>query len=232
MRWLGLACVLALVATNAVGASIRFRPAVNLGRPEVTLGDVADLAGLPPTLRGRASSLVVGRLDRSSEARLSADALAARARALMPALAPWLAPASGAKMIDVRVWPDQAMRAPLLTTCLRATRTVAAGEVGSVADFAPVACTGGAAQRAFRYDTAIGALRVERRLEAGEVVSGAPRAALAAITPGQPLYLSARVGPVEVVRQVRAVQSARQGEALFVRADDGSVFSARGPIAP
>jgi hypothetical protein len=234
MGRLGLAFLLALFGADAVAEGIEFRPAVNLDRPQVRLGDVADLAPLPPALRPKASSLIVGWLDRGAEARFSANEVAARARALMPALGPWLPPelASGAQTIDVRLRSDRTEQDFVLATCLRAMRTVAAGDVGSVADFTPVACTGRASQRAFRYDTAIGALRVERRLEAGEVVWGAPRAALVIVTPGEPLYLSARVGPVEVVRQVRAVQSAKQGEALFVRADDGSVFAARGPTAP
>src|SRR5580658_9654320 len=101
MRGLGLAFVVAFLGANAVAEGIPFRPAVILSRPQVTLGDVANLSLLPPALRPKASSLIVGWLDRGAEARFSANEVAARARALMPALGPWLPPelASGAQTI-------------------------------------------------------------------------------------------------------------------------------------
>ena len=54
-----------------------------------SLGDVAELANVPPTVRARAAPLVIAR-DRKAAA-WSHRYLASRARALMPALGPWLA---------------------------------------------------------------------------------------------------------------------------------------------
>lgn len=55
---------------------------------QIRLGDVADLRALPQTMRLRASALELAQSPRNKAWRHSD--LAARARALMPALGPWL----------------------------------------------------------------------------------------------------------------------------------------------
>jgi flagella basal body P-ring formation protein FlgA len=48
-----------------------------------------------------------------------------------------------------------------------------------------------------------------------------------AIEPGQKLTLTAHAGPAVIERPVIALQEARKGDArLFVKTDDGEVFSA------
>lgn len=52
------------------------------------------------------------------------------------------------------------------------------------------------------------------------------------VATGQRLYVTARSGPVAVERQVRALQSARPGQSVFVQAEDGTVFAVPAPEAP
>ena len=75
-------------AAAAQPGAIAFREVLELPQAALRLGDVADMAEVPPELRARASALV---LARGREARVwSHRYLAARARSLMPALGPWL----------------------------------------------------------------------------------------------------------------------------------------------
>lgn len=116
--------------------------------------------------------------------------------------------------------------------CLRVVRPVASGETVVLADVSPTSCEDGV-ERAFRIDPRWRTLTAVRDLQPGEVLSGAPSSTLAAVRPGDRLFLSIRVGPVTVEREVEAVQAARAGEAVFVRGADGRVFQAPAPeIAP
>lgn len=49
----------------------------------------------------------------------------------------------------------------------------------------------------------------------------------APVRPGETISLTTRAGPVRVARDVEALQAARAGQRLFVRAADGTVMSVR-----
>jgi hypothetical protein len=101
-----------------------------------------------------------------------------------------------------------------------------AGAVPTASDFAPAKCEAIRAASPFRYDVKIGAARSERDIQRGETVAAIPEFALAAVRPGQRLYIKTRTGPVTVQREVKAFQPAMPSRALFVEAADGTVFSA------
>jgi hypothetical protein len=117
---------------------------------------------------------------------------------------------------------------PPAGTCLKLVHPMAAGSFAMAADLAEAACT--APKRAgFRYDAAARAVRAVRDLRQDEVVEAVPASLLAGARPGQVLTLSVRIGAVLVARNVVALQPARPGERLFVRAEDGKVFTALCP---
>jgi hypothetical protein len=214
-----------LAAFPAATAPLTFRQAAKVDRRQIGLADVADLSSLPPELRRGASQLVVAALrPEEDQASLPAQRLAERARALMPALDPWLGDTS-AHQVSVRYVGPATLGAPprLSAGCRRVLTPLAPGAIPLASDFEPAACEG--ARIAFRYDPASGVARSLRDLQAGEVVVALPDSAVAGLRPGARLHLQTHVGPVRVDRTVEAVLPTRRGEAMFVRASDGVVFA-------
>lgn len=120
-----------------------------------------------------------------------------------------------------------ALPAPGGPACMRATHTLAAGAVATAEDFLPVACGDTKPASGLRYDAAQHAARLVRSLQPGDVVAAVPAALLATVRPGDTLYVQVHVGPVVVQREVQALQAAKPGQKLFVRAANGTVMSAR-----
>jgi flagella basal body P-ring formation protein FlgA len=116
--------------------------------------------------------------------------------------------------------------APTQGACMRPVRDIAAGTPLAARDFEHADCPAKAPRAAFSYDARRGAARASRDIAAGEAVAALPAFALADVSPGQKLYVSVRVGPVVVEREVEALQSGRAGGRIFVKGSDGRVFSA------
>lgn len=72
-------------------------------------------------------------------------------------------------------------------------------------------------------------VRITAELPLPETPALRPRAkpVVPEIRAGDPLTVSIRVGPVEVQRDVEALQDARAGQQLFVRTQSGTVLTAR-----
>jgi len=109
--------------------------------------------------------------------------------------------------------------------CLRLAAPLAAGEVALRADVAPAACPAERAAPAFHYDSLGHTVRAVRDLAAGEVVPAVPVSLLAAVRPGQKLFVTARIGAATVAREVTALRAARAGEPVLVRGAGGDVFT-------
>ena len=111
--------------------------------------------------------------------------------------------------------------------CLQALVPLAADSVPQAAQFAPAACPSGAAASAFHHDAALGVTRLARAVVPGEIVAPYPEFGTDMVLPGQMLRLVVASGAARVERQVEALQSARPGQHLFVRAGDGQILSVR-----
>jgi len=224
----GYIAMIGLLAATADGPSpVAFVRDATVIRDQVALGDITDLAQLPSGLRERAAVLPVARLrPGQGQVVLAARRMAERARALMPALSPWLTDATD---VAVTVRRSRSTAAAAATTaCARLERPVAAGAVPGEQDLVPTACGAEPAPaHTLRYDTRLGMVRAARDLKAGETVISPPTFALAQVTAGQRLHVRAQVGSVTIQRDVEAVRTARAGPRLFVRTADGAVFSAR-----
>jgi hypothetical protein len=228
--FVGLVSLVALIGTAPPQAHVlAFAARTELAGPNVRLGDVADTASLPRALRGPAARLTLTILPRGvGEAPLSTRRLGERALALMPALAPWIHLADG--QITVRLSPSlagAASRQP--APCLEAKTFLPAQSIASADAFIATSCAEPPPSNVFRYVVQTRSVRLRRDLKAGERVGIVPAGDLASVLPGQQLFLAASVGPVRIERAVEAVQPAAAGQSLFVRTDDGSVFSAPGP---
>jgi hypothetical protein len=226
MRGVGALLISLSLGATAQAAPLTFVCHADLAGADVRLSDVADTARLPEPLRAAAGALVLTTLPRGVDHALLASArLSERARALMPALRPWLPdPAGGLVAVDRRA----AAEAAPAVRCLTALADIPAGAILRAEDFASSACDHPRTD-AFRFLRQDSVIQAARYLARGDETPAVPRAAFAAEAPGQTLYVSAQVGPVTVARAVTAVQPAPAGRGLFVRAGDGSVFAAPAP---
>jgi flagella basal body P-ring formation protein FlgA len=93
--------------------------------------------------------------------------------------------------------------------------------------FERVACPDGKLDNPYRYDAALGIARLARPVAQGEIVRAAPEFGASMIRPGDVLELVSAAGSVRIERDVEALQAARPGQRLFVRAHDGQVISVR-----
>ena len=109
--------------------------------------------------------------------------------------------------------------------CMRVERALAADEFAGTQDLTIVFCDAEMAKPGFRYDPVSRLVRASRDLEPGELVSAVSAELLAGVRPGQRIILSTRIGAVTVNRQVEAVMAAPAGRPVFVRAEDGEIFS-------
>jgi hypothetical protein len=227
---LGAAALIAmLAATSAQAGPVVFASRVQLSSPRVTLGDIADLSGLPATLSNSAAALELTTVPPGrQEIVLSVQRSAERARALMPALQPWLADVSPGD-IDAQVVRPAGLPAASARSCLVVEVALAAGAVATADDFLPDVCNAPPLRGAFRFDAASGTVRAARDLSVGDRVSMVPRADLASVLPGDRLSVTAWVGDVQVTRRVEVVQPAAAGRGVFVRTADNAVFAEPAP---
>lgn len=221
----GLILLTALTGAVAVPAHIAMRDAVTVEARAVRFADVADLTLLPAKLRMRATELTIAQLgpvDRTVA--FSKAALVARARALLPGLAPWLPEAVKGTIsvnyhaVAIAGRPDH--------FCLRVLTPLPTGSSVKDADFAQTKCVG-ATVPAFVYDRFRRSVRTRRSLVRGDLVADYPQRDRDQIQAGQLIYLRAAVGPIIVDHAVAALQSAPVGGKLFVRTRDGDVHSIR-----
>lgn len=200
----------------------------------VALGELIDTSRIPPALRTQAAALTVASFGAARDAMvLSSRRVVERARALMPVLAFYL-PEPPDEPIAVRRQPltkATSASGPTIAAepCMTATRVIVSGSIPAAADLAPSACDRPVGDTPFRYDATLGAVRVLRDIQPGETVAAVAPFALARIRPGEPLYVSAHVGPVVVNRRVRAIQPDSRGRSLFVEGAEGDIFAVPAP---
>ena len=219
-----------LAVAAAQPPAVTFHSDANVSGAHITLSDVADLSRLPESVRARAAGLPLAAFG-AGQSHLVVDArdLAVRAAMLMPDLGPIVA---GTPEAPVTVRRTDSLATAGSAPCVRLTRQVQAGDFFTSSDFEPAAClSSGPVWRAARYDPHSRTVRTARALNAGDRIAAVPRSLVAEVTAGQKLYIKTRVGPVTVQRLVEAAQSSRPGQPLFVKADDGQVFSVPGPEA-
>ncbi|HYC68878.1 hypothetical protein [Brevundimonas sp.] len=106
---------------------VTFRPQVSVRGDVVRLGDVADLSAVPEPLRARAVDTPVARVIGGSQS-LSIRVMAARARAALPGLSPWLA-IEGDGVVRITSAPIESPTAPANSPTSAPAPSVSAGDV-------------------------------------------------------------------------------------------------------
>jgi len=219
-----IAAAAAAAPAPATGTSVVFADSALVDGQDVRLGEMADLSALPVELRARAAGVVVLRFAPGQwSVRTPVRRLAERARGQLPILAHWL-PRDDARMVTVRRIFSPVAASAQTGPCMRLTAPLAAGASPRAADLEPAPCGARVTPRAFYFDR--GFARASHNLEAGTTVAALPTSAVAGVRPGDAILLFARVGPVAIERRVTAVQAAGAGQPVFVRGEDGEVFSA------
>lgn len=109
--------------------------------------------------------------------------------------------------------------------CLRVVQPIPSGSVPNNHAFEPSGCLSGRAPVAVHYDRAHAVARATRDLSVGEIVRSFPGYSEPHVVLGDDLLLVVTQGPVRVERHVTALQTARPGQSLFVKSQDGEVFA-------
>jgi hypothetical protein len=109
--------------------------------------------------------------------------------------------------------------------CLEARKPLDARSIPQSDAFVQVQCPSGARPMTFHYDGIQGVTRLTRDVQPGEVVPYYPAFGLALVIPGQKLVLTVVAGSARIERQVEAIQVARPGQRLFVKASDGQILT-------
>ncbi|KSB91857.1 hypothetical protein AS593_07480 [Caulobacter vibrioides] len=207
-------------------ATTTYRAEAEVASELVRLGEVMDLSGLPAAVRERATAVPVARAPGpGGRSTFDAATLNSRARAGMPAIAPWLPAADGKVVVTRRAVSDAVIDKAAARRCLRVAGPLRAGDYPTAADLAPASCET-KPRTAFVHDPASGLLRAARDLASGDHVPETPSVALATIRPGDRLRLTAQIGVVRLEREVEAVRPAGADHAVFVKGLTGPVFSA------
>lgn len=195
---------------------------VELSGREIRIADIVSLDCIPPSERSGVGELVVAVLPDGRRSRSLARAtLADLVRRRAPSLNDLAVEGSGDTMV---------LRAPPPTAradqraCRAAAHAIEPGEALTVANIIPAPC-GAPTSAALRYDRLHGVVRAAQPLPAGARLG--PIAAPPNPFPDaeDALLLSVSIGAARIEREVVAAQPSL-GEAVFVRDEDGRVFSA------
>jgi hypothetical protein len=210
MAWFGGLCSL-------TGAE-----AVDLQDRAVRLRDVVELDCAPADARETIGSLVIGALRAgSSQVALQHADIADLVRRRAPGLA--LEPAGDPERVVLLRAGEIPIDAARDTACFALSRGVQAGAALSADDLVPVSCANHPS-RALYYEATHGVVRAASDLAEGSYVGRLLVSEHAFPDAGDRLVLSVSVGPVQIDRQVEAVQPGPDGGKIFVRDEAGSVF--------
>lgn len=219
-----LGAVILAGALGATSGQAVFVSPTMIAGDQVRLGDVADVSALPVALQGPAADLQLLRLKPGTgPVTISSTRLAERARGLMPVLGPWLEQ-TPVEVTITRAPPKVAEPRPL--ACQVLTAPVAAGQAVLASEVAPAPCDGATIPVKLALRGRAGTPTAPTDLAAGDLVAARDLSAYAVIRQGQELRLRTQTGAVSVERTASAVQSVRQGQAVFVRFGDGEVLRA------
>jgi uncharacterized protein YbbK (DUF523 family) len=119
------------------------------------------------------------------------------------------------------------LAAAMTAMCLKVLAPVAAHDVPQPSAFAPAPCPLAALESVYRYDGTQGVSVTARAFAPGEIVRAFPEFAASMVRPGDKLELIGASAGVRIERDVTALQAARAGQRLFVKAADGQIISVR-----
>jgi hypothetical protein len=206
-----------LSAAAALTAILTGANHVALAGSDVRLGDIAKVSG---SGADDAAGIVIAHLDGGKSATLSREEIAQLVRRAVPSI-----------KVVIGAGTDIILEAPTLgavaSRCVEAAAAIAPGGQINTRDVRDVVCSSTRTAAAVVRDHDRGIATAAAAIQPGDylgqlLVTDAP-----AVARGDKLTLVSKAGPVTISRQVTALQSAApEQRRLFVRTDDGSVFSA------
>jgi hypothetical protein len=115
--------------------------------------------------------------------------------------------------------------------CRVIVRPASTGDVIEAKDTMPGPCPQAKGARKLRYDPVAKVARAAVDLAPGDDLGNVYLPKRPSILPGDRVAVVARLGPVQLSREVTALQSGHSGQWLFVRDDAGKVFKVPIPSA-
>jgi flagella basal body P-ring formation protein FlgA len=196
----------------------------------VRVGDVLDLACISPEAREDIADLVIAEIPAGvTRMDVSQAGLEALARRRVPGLEFASSGTDGLK-ITFRTPAVQAEATPV-SSCFAAARAIEAGGLVTRKDLAAAPCSAEPAERALTFDRVHGVLRAQAPITSGAYL-GRVAAPESAVDAGEALTLRISVGPVQIERDVWAVQAAAGGAGIFVRDNRGEVIRSTALLPP
>ncbi len=216
---LGLAAAIIPAADQASAPTV-----VEISGREIRLADLSAVPGFGDAARSRFADRVVAALPMGRGVlAVRADALAELTSRRLPALAP-ISPAADALVLIRRSAVAQAGAAGD-RSCAVLGSPVALGEAVTPDDVTPAACDPASPTGPVRYSREDGSTRAAADLAVGTYMGRLSARAPAEVTRGSGLTIVSSIGAVTIRREVEALQPARRGGRLFVRDEDGEIFS-------
>lgn len=220
-----VAFMLGLTSSLTIGAcSLKSGDVIELASRNVTIGDVLNAECIVADRRDDISSLIIARMgEPTTTFALTQRALKSLIHRRVPGIA-FAASTSDADTRELRIARKAPDGAPT-PNCFSARKPIAKGAVVSRSDLSRSTCEETPeTARTVRFDRTDNVLRATREIDSGEPV-GAFAPPDMTYDRNEPLMLSVGIGPVRIERQVTALQPFTSGETVFVRDQDGQIFS-------
>lgn len=197
---------------------------IQLDEPSLRIEDVVLLNCLEAHERQRVGQFEIARLTGHLHTdALSREAIANLIRRRVPMLGDMALSGAPRDTILLRA-PAADAPAQGARSCYVAIRSISADEPISEAAVEPATCPDGAFQSPITYDRVAALTRARRFIAEGEPIGAMPAPPSIVADAGEELAIIVRVGPIAIERRVEAI-SASDGGSVFVRDDEGVVFS-------
>lgn len=222
--------VIITLASGIAACTLTGADAIEIDSPALLVRDVVSLDCLAEHARGPIGALEIARLNGVAAQVLTRTTIAALVRRRAPAMVD--VDLGGDGRSAIRISPPRRTAAPSLhPPCYIAARAIDVGDI-IVADAITAApCATHSPPRALDYDRRYRVMRARRVIGSGEYLGAVVSPPRFAADAGEELTLVARVGPVEIRRRVEAVAPST-GARVFVRGEDGDIFTVPSAAAP
>ncbi|MDP3458827.1 MAG: hypothetical protein Q8S09_06080 [Hyphomonas sp.] len=223
--------LLGLIPAAADMCSVTQSAFVELDSREVRLSDIVEAGSAACLTHVAGGELLIAALaGHETRATLARGQLAATARQRVPGLNISCGDAQAcARPVELIVRRETAGDGA--TGCVSLAVPKARGAVIEPADLDQVSCAPEPAEAALRYDPEAGALRAAAPLAAGTYLGRIRPGPAPRVLSGDQVVVATYSGPVRIEQPATVLQSARQGDGVFVQTASGAVLSVSVPPA-
>lgn len=218
------------IAASRAPCAVRNDAAIDLSRRSIRIGDIVDLSCLAPDLRHSVAALELAQTPpRFQEVELSHAAIASLARRRAPILEDLEGDDERILLVRFANVEGGDESAPTAQDCFSLAAPLRDGAIVTGEVLSPASCTDTPGAVPLFFDRRSGAVRARGDLAQGAYLGRIDVPTHRYPDAGDALSLIVPIGPVVVRRVVVALEPAPRGGALFVRDEDGEIFSAQLP---